>query len=139
MKHCKSVEFLSLSRMSIPLHKRKAPPLKTFSQRFCLDRSLKHLSEHSELYQAAGFVVWFKHGTELKIFALARLWQVEWTAQCSHIGRLVDHTSPARALFDIRNNAVTQMFQNEQNKLGCCHRNGMAEVAKLITMATAVH
>jgi len=31
------------------------------------------------------------------------------------------------------------MFQNEQNKLGCCHRNGMAEVAKLINMASAVH
>jgi len=38
-------------------------------------------------------------------------WQVAWTAHCSNIGGLVDHTSPAWALLDIRNNAITQMFE----------------------------
>jgi len=35
MKHYKSVEFLSIFRMSSPPHKRKAPLLKTFWRRFC--------------------------------------------------------------------------------------------------------
>jgi len=34
MKHYKSVEFLSIFRMSTPLHKRKDPLLKTFWRRF---------------------------------------------------------------------------------------------------------
>ena len=38
---------------------------------------------------------------------------MEWTAQCSNIGCLVDHTSPAWALLDIRNNAITQMFRDK--------------------------
>jgi len=105
----------------------------------CLDRSLKHLSEHSELHQAVGFVAWLQHGTELKILALARLWQMESIAQCSNIGCLVEHTSPALALLDIRNNAITQLFQDEQNKLGYCHRTGTPEVTKPIPVANAVH
>jgi len=34
MTHYKSVEFLSIFRVSIPPHKRKAPLLKTFQRRF---------------------------------------------------------------------------------------------------------
>jgi len=64
---------------------------------------------------------------------------VEWTAHCSNIGCLVDHTSPAWVLLDIRNNAITQMFQGQQNKLGHCHRTVVVEVAKPIIMANAVH
>jgi len=75
----------------------------------------------------------------LKIFALARLWQVEWTAHYSNIGCFVDHTSPAWALLGIRNNAITHMFRDQQNKLGYCHRTVMVEVAKPIIMANALH
>ena len=45
----------------------------------------------------------------------------------------------AWALLDIRNNAITHTFRNEQNKLGYYHRTGMAEVAKPIIMANAVY
>jgi len=31
------------------------------------------------------------------------------------------------------------MFRDDQNKLGYCHKTGMAEVAKPIIMANAVH
>jgi len=75
----------------------------------------------------------------LKIFALAKLWQVEWTAHCSNTGCLVDHTSPAWALIDNRNNAITQMFRDEQNKLGYCYRMVVVEAAKPIIMANAFH
>jgi len=85
--------------------------------------------EHSEIHQTADFVAWCSHGTEMKIFALARLWQVEWTVPYSNIGFLVDHTSSAWALLGIRNNAITQMFRDDQTKLGYCHRPVMVEVA----------
>jgi len=39
----------------------------------------------------------------LKILALVRLWQREWATQCSNIGGLVDHTSPAWARCVARN------------------------------------
>jgi len=86
-----------------------------------------------------GFVAWFEHGTELKIFGLAMLWQVEWTAHCSNIGCLVHHTNPAWTLLDIRNSAITQMFRDQQNQLSYCHVTFMVEVAKPILMANAVH
>jgi len=52
---------------------------------------------------------------------------------------LVDHTSPTWALLDIRTNAITQMFGDQQNKLGYCRRTVMVEVAKPIIMADVVH
>ena len=61
---------------------------------------------------------------------------MEWTAQCSNIGCLVDH--PTWTLLDIRNNAITHMFRDEQNKFDNCHKTGMAEVAKPIIMVKAV-
>jgi len=51
----------------------------------------------------------------------------------------MDHTSPAWALLDIRNNVITQMFRNQQDELGYCHRTFMVEIAKSIIMANAVH
>ena len=64
---------------------------------------------------------------------------MDWTAQCCNIGCLVDHGSPPWALLDIRNNAIAQMFRDDQDKLGYCHRTGMAEVVKSIIMVDAVH
>jgi len=43
------------------------------------------------------------------------------------------------ALLDIRNNATTQMFRDQQNILSYCHRTFMVEVAKPIIMANTVH
>jgi len=51
----------------------------------------------------------------------------------------MDDTSPAWALLDIRNNAITQMFRDEKNKHGYSHRTVMMEVTKPIIMANAVH
>jgi len=45
----------------------------------------------------------------------------------------------AWALLDIRNNAITQMFRDHQNKLSYCQRTFMVEVAKPIIMANTVH
>jgi len=115
-----------------PLHKRKTPTLKTF---WTIHWSI-YESIQSCIKQPASLL---GYGTELKIFALARLWQLEWTVHCSNNGCLVDHTSPAQALLDIRNNAITQMFGDQQNKLGYCHRTVMVEVAKPIIMADVVH
>jgi len=61
---------------------------------------------------------------------------MEWTAQCSNIGCLVDH--PTWTLLDIRHNAIIHMFRDEQNKFDNCHKTGMAEVAKPIIMVKAV-
>jgi len=42
-------------------------------------------------------------------------------------------------MLDIRNNAITQMFGDQQDKLGYCHRTVMVEVAKPIIIANVVH
>jgi len=92
--------------------KRKAPLLKTFwTVHWTICESLQ-----SYIKQPVSLLDFNK--VQLKIFALARLWQVDWTAHCNNIGCLVDHTSPAWALLDIINNAITQMFRDQQNKLG---------------------
>ena len=54
MKYYKSVEFLSFFRMSSPAAQTQSPSIEDF-----LDRSLKHLWEHSKLHQTTGFVAWF--------------------------------------------------------------------------------
>ena len=46
--------------------------------------------------------------------------------KCSNIGCLVDHSGLACALLDITNNAITEMFRDEQNKHGYCNRTDMA-------------
>jgi len=138
MKHYKSVEFLSIFGMSIPLPKRKAPLLKTFWRRFCLNRSLKHLSEHSELHQELVLLLGVN---------TAENWK---TSLCSGCGKYCRMDGAMQQYWLLRqpyqpsigsagNNAISQMFRDEQNKLGYCHRNSMAEVAKPIIMAKSVY
>jgi len=70
---------------------------------------------------------------------MGRLWHVEWTAQYSNIGCLIDHTSPTWALLDITNIAITQKLRDEQVKLSYWQITSMAEVAKSIIMANVLH
>ena len=101
----KSVEFCQFSECQALLHKRKAPQLKTFRADHW------NISENIQSYiKQPDSLLGFNTAQSWKsLLALARLWQVEWTANCSNIGCLVDHTSPSWALLVIRNNAISEI------------------------------
>ena len=126
MKHYKSVEILSIFRMESSsvedflVTVLSGPFIETFIRTFRVISSIRFCC----------LVLTWHTGTEFKILYLARLWQEEWTAQCSNIGCLVNHTSLAWALLNIRDNVITQMFRDKLNKLCYCHRISMVVVAK---------
>ena len=53
----------------------------------------------------------------LTLFSIHLLNKSNLLLQWSNVGCLVDHTIPAWALLDIRNNAITRIFRDEQNRL----------------------
>ena len=81
--------FCRFSECQAPLHKCKAPLLKTFWTIYW------NIYENIQRYSKQSVSLLGFNTAQLKIFGLARLWQVECTARCSNIGCLVDHTSPA--------------------------------------------
>ena len=125
--------FCQFSECQAPLHKRKAPSVKTF------------WTVHWNIYQSIQSYI--KQTVSLLGFNTAQSWKSslrpgcgKWSGQHNAAISVVSSTtSPTWALVDIRNNAITQMFWNEQNKLGYRHMTVMVEVAKPVIMAIAVH
>ena len=125
--------FCQFSECQAPLHKRKAPSVKTF------------WTVHWNIYQSIQSYI--KQTVSLLGFNTAQSWKSslrpgcgKWSGQHNAAILVVSSTtSPTWALVDIRNNAITQMFWNEQNKLGYRHMTVMVEVAKPVIMAIAVH
>jgi len=105
--HMNQCSFCQFSECQALLHKRKAPLLKTF------------WTIHWKIYESIQSYI--KQLVSLLGFNMAQSWKSllwpscgKWTAHCSNIGCLVDHTSPAWALLDIGNNAIYQIFWDQQ-------------------------